>query len=203
MSNVLKDKVLVLTKNFRPISFITVRKAIHQMATPRKKKPSQKVVTALEVENGQIVRLVPWEEWIDLPIRDGDKYIGTSNRRIRKPTIVTLAEFDRVHEIEPKFSKEALWRRQNGRDMYTGEKLEWNGCNIDHYIPRDRGGKTSFENCGLTRVEINEKKGNKLAHEVGLKLALPLTKPEKLLVSWRLQPDPAYPEWTPFLRFKG
>ncbi len=203
MSDVLKDKVLVLTKNFRALSFITVRKAIQQMATPRKKKPSQKVVTALEIEDGQITRLVPWEEWIELPIREGDKFISTANRQIRKPTIVTLAEFERVPEIEPKFSKEALWRRQNGKDMYTGEDLEWKDCNIDHYIPQAQGGETSFENCGLTKVEINAKKGNKLAHEVGLKLALPLSRPEKLLVSWRLRPDPEYPEWDAFLRFKG
>lgn len=203
MSDVLKDKVLVLTKNFRALSFITVRKAIHQMAHPRKNKPEQKVVTALEVENGQIIRLVPWEEWIELPIREGDKFISTANRQIRKPTIVTLAEFEKVPEIDVKFSKEALWRRQNGRDMYSGEKLEWKNCNIDHYVPRDQGGETSFENCGLTKIETNAKKGNKSAHEAGLKLALPLTRPEKLLVSWRLKPDPDYPEWDPFLRKIG
>ena len=203
MSDVLKDKVLVLTRNFRALSFISVRKAIQQMATPRKKNPSQKVVTALEIENGQITRLVPWEEWIELPIRDGDKYISTANRKIRKPTIVTLAEFEKVPEIEPKFSKEALWRRQNGRCMYTGTQLEWKNCNIDHYIPRDAGGETSFTNCGLTTVELNAKKGNKSANELGLRLALPLTKPDKLLVSWKLKSDPEYPEWDPFLKFKG
>lgn len=203
MSNVLKDKVLVLTKNFRALSIITVRKAIQQMATPRKKRPDQKVVTALEVEDGQITRLVPWEEWIELPIREGDKFISTANRQIRTPTIVTLAEFDRVPEVDVKFSKEALWRRQNGRDMYTGEELEWKECNIDHRIPRAKGGQTTFENCGLTTIENNAKKGDKLEHEVGLKLVLPLTKPSKLLSSWRLKPDPAYPEWDPFLKKTG
>jgi hypothetical protein len=41
---------------------------------------------------------------------------------------------------------------------------------IDHVIPRSKGGKTSFENCVASHISVNNKKGDKYNHEVGLKL---------------------------------
>lgn len=169
------------------------------MATPRKKNPSQKVLIAVEVEDEQVIRLVQWEEWITLPIREGDRYVSTAKTKVRVPTIVTTAEYDKVPEIEPRLSKEALWRRQKGKDIYTNQPLKWSKANVDHYIPRAKGGETVWENVGLTDPEINTMKGDKYAHEVGLQLMQPLTKLKKMLLSMRLKPDPKYPEWDPYL----
>ncbi len=42
--------------------------------------------------------------------------------------------------------------------------------NIDHVVPRSRGGKTSWDNCVLAHREVNSRKANRLPHEAGLRL---------------------------------
>ena len=42
--------------------------------------------------------------------------------------------------------------------------------NIDHVVPRSRGGKTSWDNCVLAHREVNSRKANRLPDEAGLHL---------------------------------
>jgi 5-methylcytosine-specific restriction endonuclease McrA len=54
--------------------------------------------------------------------------------------------------------------------------------NLDHVIPRDKGGKTSWENIVTSCVKCNTRKGNKLPHEANMH---PRNKP----VAPRWKPD--------------
>ena len=56
---------------------------------------------------------------------------------------------------------------------------------IDHVIPRDRGGKTSWENIVTSCLYCNTRKGNRFPHEAGL----------------RLKNKPVRPKWRPFISF--
>ena len=58
--------------------------------------------------------------------------------------------------------------------------------NLDHVLPRDRGGKTTWENIVCSCIPCNSRKANRLPHEAGMRL---VKKPER-------------PKWRPFLQFK-
>lgn len=199
--NILDDKVLLLNRLMQAVRLISVRKAFFLMAKPRRKDPRTRVATALEVnDNHEIERAVTWEEWITLPIRPEDRVIHTSRCGIRVPSIIVLAEFDKTVIVEPNLNKKTLWKRQDGKCMYTLVPLEWGECDMDHYIAKSAGGKTEWTNCGLTTMVINRKKGSKKAHEVGLSLKLPLVKPKsKPLAIDSLRPDLRFPEWDMYM----
>ncbi len=199
--NILYDKVLLLNRLMQPLRLITVRRAFFLLTKPRKTNPSSRVATALEVdENHAIVGPVQWEDWLTREVRPGDRAISSAKQKIRVPSIIVLAEYDKVPVVEPTLSKSSLWERQNGKDMYTLEQLAWDDCDVEHYIAKSRGGATSWTNCGVTAIKHNRKKGDRAAHEVGLRLRLPLTVPRPKPVLARLRRDPRFPEWNPFIR---
>jgi hypothetical protein len=90
-----KTIVLVLNRNWQAINIRTPQDAFCQMAT--------NVATALDIETGNatgndsfslqpsafslpFIRPVTWDEWITLPIRDGDNAVRTVRGAIRVPT---------------------------------------------------------------------------------------------------------------------
>jgi 5-methylcytosine-specific restriction endonuclease McrA len=111
-----------------------------------------------------------WEDWIKLPIRDFDLVIHTCKLTIRVPTVIVSVNYDKTHNRTPKFSADAVFERDQGIDQYTGKYVPRNEGNLDHVIPKDKGGKTEWENIVWTHQNVNHKKANKLPHEAGLKL---------------------------------
>jgi 5-methylcytosine-specific restriction endonuclease McrA len=199
--NILDEKVLLLNRLMQPLRLISVRRAFFLLSKPRRKDPSTKVATALEVdENHDIVGPVKWEDWLTLPVRPTDRHVSTAKQTIRVPSIIVLAEYDRVPLVEPNLTKVALWERQKGKDMYTLEQMKWDDCDMDHYIAQSKGGKTDWTNCGLTAIVNNRKKGDRPAHEVGLTLRIRLEPPKPKPMAVRLRRDPRFPEWDPFIR---
>lgn len=199
--NILDEKVLLLNRIMQPLRLVSVRRAFFLLSKPRRKDPSTNVATALEIdESHEIVGPVRWADWLALPIRDGDRYITTAKQRIRVPSIIVLAEYDRVPVVAPNLTKSALWDKQRGKDMYTLEQMKWEECDMDHFIAQSKGGKTNWTNCGLTSITNNRKKGDRPAHEVGLTLQIKLEPPKPKPLAVRLRRDPRFPEWNPFIR---
>lgn len=194
--SVLNKKVLVLTRDWRALTFTTVRNALHRMAKPRK---DDQYVVALRYDEESGYVPVEWEEWIQLPVAPDELAVTTPKIRIKIPTIIISKRVRKIPYVTPKLNKETLWFRQGGKDMYSLQPLEWEDCNIDHYVPRKHGGRTSFTNCGLTTISNNQKKGHLRAEEVGLVLSQPLTAPPTVPISFRLRKDPKHPEWDAFL----
>jgi hypothetical protein len=49
------------------------------------------------------------------------------------------------HCAVPRFGARGIWERDDGICQYTGRKLAPKEGNIDHFVPRSRGGKTSWQ----------------------------------------------------------
>ncbi len=82
--------------------------------------------------------------------------------------------------------------------QYTGRKLPKHLLNLDHVIPRDRGGEDSWENLVASDKEINTLKGNRLNSEAGLKLIRKPVAP-KSAVKVLTAADAKHPSQVPFL----
>src|SRR5271155_17319 len=153
--------VLVLNRNWQAINVRTPQQAFVQMATD--------VATALDIDGENMVP-ARWAEWIKLPVRDNDNAVRTPGGLIRIPAVIVLSRFAKVPKRRPKFSARALWERDDSRCQYTGKVLRAGEGNIDHVLPRSRGGKTSWENCVLARKAVNSRKADRLPDEIGLRL---------------------------------
>jgi 5-methylcytosine-specific restriction endonuclease McrA len=162
-----KSIVLVLNRNWQAINIRTPQEAFCMMAT--------NVATALEIELGdgaraEALRPVTWDEWITLPIRDGDNAVRTVRGSIRVPTVIVAVNFARVPKKRPKLCARAIRERDGNRCQYTGQVLHPDEGSLDHVVPRSRGGKDAWENLVWSAKEVNQRKADRLPHEAGLKL---------------------------------
>ena len=71
--------------------------------------------------------------------------------------------------------------------------------NIDHVVPRSKGGPTSWSNCVLSCKRVNNRKGDRTPHEAGLHLMKSPEPPKVLPMTLFLQNVHDIPEWEPFL----
>lgn len=196
MSDVLtKATVLVLNRNWQAIDVKTPADAFSMMATG--------AATALDILGNDDMTPIRWEDWLELPVREGDNSIGTVSRRVRVPTVLVLARFDKVPKRRPKFCAKAIWERDGGVCQYTGRKLRPSEGNIDHIVPVSRGGKTSWDNCVLADKKINSRKGNKLPHEAGLALLRQPKAPREVPASELIRNQHQVRDWEVFLRGGG
>jgi 5-methylcytosine-specific restriction endonuclease McrA len=187
-----KATVLVLNRNWQAINIRTPAEAFCQMATG--------VATALEIASEDHIRPVTWDEWLTLPIREQDQDVNTVRGAIRVPTVIVLASFARVPKKRPKLCARTIRERDDNRCQYTGAVLRPEEGNIDHVVPRSRGGKDAWENCVWSSKAVNSKKGNRLPHEAGLKLLKHPVAVREMPVTALIRNTHSIPDWEPFVR---
>jgi 5-methylcytosine-specific restriction endonuclease McrA len=132
-------------------------------------------------------------------VRDEDIAIQTPSKPVRVPQVIIATRFDRVPMHRPKFSKRTLYRLQRGRCWYSGKPMNLEDMNLDHVVPRSRGGKTDFENCRLVDPKINSQKGDRLPEEAGLKRGPVLQKPASIPAMAMIQNHSQMHHWGLFL----
>jgi 5-methylcytosine-specific restriction endonuclease McrA len=193
MSNILnKAIVLVLNRNWQAINVRTPAEAFCQMATG--------VATALEVEGENQIRPVTWAEWLTLPIRPEDEAVHTVRGAVRVPTVIVLANFAKVPKKRPKLSARNIRERDGNRCQYTGAVLAPDEGNIDHVVPRSRGGRNTWDNCVWASKAVNSKKGNRLPHEAGLKLLSAPCVPKELPTTALIRNPHDVADWKWFVK---
>ena len=187
-----KNIVLVLNRNWQAINIRTPQDAFCQMAT--------NVATALEIESENHIRPVTWDEWITLPIRDGDNSVKTARGAIRVPTVIVAVNFAKVPKRRPTLNARNIRERDGNRCQYTGRELRPDEGSLDHVVPRSRGGANSWENLVWAAKEVNQRKGDRLPHEAGLKLLSVPRAPKELPATALLRNANNVREWRLFLK---
>lgn len=193
-SSLNKSVVLVLNKCWQAINVRTPQDAFCQMAT--------NVATALDITEGDRMQPTPWEQWIQLPIRDTDNYVQTPNGRIRIPTVIVLASFSKVPKTRPRLSPRSIRDRDGNKCQYTGKFLRPEEGSMDHVLPRAKGGKTAWENCVWADKSINMRKGSKLLQEAGLTLLTTPKAPPLVPAMLSIRNTHRIKDWEPFLVIK-
>lgn len=153
--------VLVLNRHWQAIHVKTPAEAFCMMASGAAK--------ALDIAEGNFVPTA-WAEWIVLPVRECDRSVRTARGLVRIPTVIVSSNYTRVPMRHPRFGARGIWERDGGICQYTGRKLSPKEGNIDHVVPRSRGGHTSWDNCVLAHCEVNSRKADRLPQEAGLRL---------------------------------
>lgn len=186
-----KSIVLVLNRNWQAIDVTTPAEAFASMVADS--------ATALDIQGSAWMVPVRWKEWLKLPVRDGDFSIGIIKGRLRVPTIIVLSRFDQVPRKRPNFSLKGLWLRDGGKCQYTGRLLRPGEGNIDHVVPRSRGGETTWENCVLSDRGVNNRKADRTPEEAGLHLQAEPKRPPEVPVTYLLRNPYQISDWDVFL----
>jgi 5-methylcytosine-specific restriction endonuclease McrA len=188
--NPLREKVLVLNRNWQAVRVIDVELALTDMV--------RGAMTGLDTSDPDNLRPLTWSEWAELPVAEGDLCIHTVKRKIKIPTVVALCSYAKMHRRRPKLCAKTIRQRDGNRCQYTGKVIKPDEGNLDHVVPRSRGGRDSWENLVWSSKEVNAKKGNRLNAEAGLKLIrapqAPAVSPAALI-----EVPPNRPEWKMFL----
>ena len=141
---------------------------------------------------------LPWADWLKLPIRDYDLIIHTPRQAIRVPTVIIATNYARMPMRTPRLTRDAIYARDAGVCQYTGEHVGHRDGNLDHVVPRSRGGRDTFENLVWAKREINTHKANRLPHEAGLRLLRRPQPPRPLPISALIR-EARHPDWRHFL----
>lgn len=192
-----KTIVLVLNRNWQAIGVRTPAEAFCQMAA--------NAATALDIEThdsdgAESLRPVKWDEWIQLPIREHDAFVSTVRGRIRVPTVIVAVNYARVPIKRPKLSARAIRERDGNRCQYTGRVLRVEEGNLDHVVPRSRGGRDTWENLVWASKDVNSKKGDRLPQEAGLKLLSTPRAPKELPVTALIRNSHGITDWDLFVK---
>lgn len=113
------------------------------------------------------------------------------------PSVIRLHKVAQIPYVaRAKLSKNALRARDNDLCGYCAGR----GENIDHVLPRSRGGKHVWENVVWSCVPCNAKKADRTPAEAGMKLLVKPYAPKDrvwiVLSVGRLAPSP---DWEPYL----
>jgi 5-methylcytosine-specific restriction endonuclease McrA len=185
---------LVLNRNWQAVNIVGVKRAFALLF--------QDHARAINTRDGDFVPMNA-EEWFAFSSASGDaddhEFIHTVRLRILIPKVLLLRSFDRLPSTEIKFNRENVFIRDNYTCQYTGKRCKPSELTLDHVIPRDRGGRTSWENIVTCRREINSMKANRLPHEAGLSLLRKPARPKVRPFSAQVAASGAEREWHSFL----
>ena len=186
-----KSTVLVLNRHWQAIHVKTPAEAFCMIATG--------AATALDVQADDYITPVRWDDWLKLPVHEHDNAVNTPRGPVRVPTVIVAANYAKVPLRRPRFGARGIWERDGGVCQYTGRKLAPKEGNIDHVVPRSRGGKTSWDNCVLAHREVNSRKANRLPHEAGLHLRKQPVAPRVVPASVLIRNHHGVRDWEHFL----
>ncbi len=201
MSDILDQHLsLVLNASWQVIGTRTIRQAITSLCSESGGQPPALALDMALDENGQLEYANPttWDDWLNLEVRPDDLFIQTVKQRIRAPLIIIARHFNKMPMKKPRLSAGAIYERDGGVCQYSGLKLPRSQLNVDHVVPRDRGGRDEWGNMVLSSAEINSRKGNRLNSEVGLTLIRQPKAPPSVPVAATIT-QVRHPAWKPFL----
>ncbi|HOX03753.1 MAG TPA: HNH endonuclease [Candidatus Paceibacterota bacterium] len=177
MSSLLNLHVLVLNRLWQAVNVCTARRALTLLFQGHAQ-------AVLGNPDGSFETL-SFHEWRDLSEQEPHpESVQTISFRIRVPRVIMLLVFDRMPKKEVKFTRHNIFERDHNTCQYCGRICDRTDLNLDHVIPRDRGGPTSWENIVCSCIECNTRKANRTPQEAAMRL---IRKPRR-------------PKWRPFLQ---
>ena len=177
MSSFLNQQVLVLNRLWQVVNICSARRALSLLF-----QGHAQVVLG---DNDGAFQTFSFTEWHDFSQQEPHpESICSISFRIRVPRVIMLLVFDRLPKKEVKFTRHNIFERDKNTCQYCGGVFDRKDLNLDHVIPRDRGGPTTWENIVCSCIPCNTRKSNCTPMEAGMHL---IRKPKR-------------PKWRPFVQ---
>ncbi|MEW6498688.1 MAG: HNH endonuclease [Cyanobacteriota bacterium] len=144
-TEVLRQSVVVFSKNYLPVSRVNIKRAIALLVTGKAEPLDLASGKGYKVHSPSVVLLVP--------------------EHIR----LTITDRERVWRVPPVNRREVL-RRDKHSCQYCGSTKQ---LTLDHVIPRSKGGKHTWDNVVTACERCNSRKGDRTPQQAGMILRTP------------------------------
>ena len=189
MMDVLALPVLVLNRHFQPVQVTTAKRAMVLLYGG--------AAQALDDEGGAY----DFDVWRQLPVRAGDDSIPIVGGSLRVPRIMHLKRYERMPRAAVRLTRRNLMFRDGHECQYCGRRPPLRDLNIDHVMPRSRGGGDSWENLVTACRPCNLRKGWKTPEEANMRLARAPSRPRWSLAAQLLAgSSERFKEWDAYLK---
>ncbi len=147
--------------------------------------PWERALTLLYLDRACVVdeeyNTYSFSDWMDLSQAMAEHpagFIHTPYFKLAIPEVIALKAFDKVPKQVVPFTRRNIYHHYGYKCCYCGKKLGSSDLNLDHVIPRSRGGATDWTNIVTSCIPCNLRKGDRLPHEAKMKLLVPVTQPK-------------------------
>lgn len=181
--------VLVVNRFFQPVQITSARRAFLLLFGGS--------AQALD-EAGDLHDFPAWRK---LPVREHDDGLPILSGSLRVPRVLHLRRYERVRRQPVRLTRKNLMLRDAHQCQYCARRPPVRDLNIDHVLPRSRGGEASWENLVTACRVCNLRKGRRTPDEAAMHL-LRAPGPPRWTMAMEIllgAPDP-FEEWGPFLK---
>lgn len=186
--NVLAVPVLLLNRHYAPVSVATARRSLVLLYSG--------AASALD-ESGDAHDFYSWR---CLPIRAHDDEIAVVGGALRIPRVLHLERYERAPRFGVRLTRRNLLLRDRYRCQYCGGEPGVRDLNVDHVVPRSRGGRDSWDNLVISCRSCNLYKGKNTPDEAGMRLLSTPSKPRwSAAAHIALTTRTPFSEWQQFL----
>jgi 5-methylcytosine-specific restriction endonuclease McrA len=180
--------VLLLNRYFAPVTVI----------------PARRAMTLLYAGSAHAIDdagdAFDFSHWRTLPVRADDDRIGVVGGALRVPRVIHLHDYDRTPDNAVRLTRRNLLLRDGYECQYCGVRPGVRGLNVDHVLPRSRGGGDTWDNLVISCHACNLKKGRRTPEEAGMRLARRPHRPRwSTTAHILLAARRPFREWQPFL----
>lgn len=189
MTDVLSRPVLVLNRVYSPVQLTTAKRAFVLLYG--------NAAHALD-EAGEEY---DFDLWRSLPVRDEDDAVPIIGGALRIPRVLHLHRYERTPKVTVRLTRRNLMFRDAHQCQYCGKTPPLRDLNIDHVMPRSRGGGDTWENLVTACRVCNLRKGWKTPEEASMVLRRRPFRPKwSMTAQILLGSQTKYAEWEPFLK---
>jgi 5-methylcytosine-specific restriction endonuclease McrA len=183
----LRSPVLVLNKSYQPVRITDAKQGFSMLYLGR--------ACALDK------RYEPYDfdEWAARPPEEHDEAIGTPRGSICVPRVLLLLDYNRVPRAPLRLSRRHVYMRDEYTCQYCGGRPGVKELNLDHVIPRSRGGRSTWENLVTSCRTCNLRKGWAMPDECGMRLVKRPVRPSWSMALQLAAQRRRFAEWEPFL----
>ena len=182
--------VLVVNRFFQPVQVTTARRAFLLLFGG----------AALAIDEAG--DLHDFSGWRGLPVRDQvDDELPIVGGALRVPRVLHLRRYERMRRPTIRLTRKNLMLRDAHQCQYCARRPTVRELNIDHVVPRSRGGQDSWENLVTACRLCNLRKAWRTPEEASMRLlrtpAVPRWSTTTQILMGAPQP---FKEWDPFLK---
>lgn len=188
-------QTLVLNRNWQAVNIAGVRRTFALLF-----RENARVVSS-EASGQNTYDICEWIHYCERhPPRRGQPALHTVRHALRVPDVIILGDYEGLPLKQPRLTREGILERDGHVCQYCGHRFPDDELNIDHVIPRERGGRSTWENLVTSCISCNEKKANRLPHEAGMRLASKPRHPPRLpFAATAISAARERPQWKSYL----
>lgn len=191
----LDSRVLILNRLWQAVHIVCAKRAMALLFSGHAR--------ALHV-NEDGLQVWPAEQWLEFSENCKQKtgvVVHTVNRLVRVPKVLLLHEYSDLPLKEVHLNRQSIFERDGHQCQYCGKIGKSHELNLDHVVPKERGGMLSWENIVTSCIRCNTHKSNRTPKEANMRLMKKPRQPKSRPFVAYIIGQQIDPEWKPFLHF--